>query len=59
MNFYRARYEWPDGRKSFVTFVSLRRYALAYAADYVRCFTGGYLLELVEERGAQVELELT
>ena len=58
MNLYRARYEWPDGRKSNITFASRRINALGFAADYVRIFVKGYLLELVEERALEWELEL-
>ena len=58
MNLYRARYEWPDGRKSWVTFSSMKHDALRWAADYVRCFVGGYLLGLEEIRPMAWELEL-
>jgi hypothetical protein len=55
MNLYRARYEWPEtsayaGRTSWVSFTSLPHDALAWAAAYVKAFTGGYLLALREER---------
>lgn len=53
MNLYRAAYAWPDGRRSWVTFTAPRSDALRYAADYVRCFTGGELLALREDRPLQ------
>ena len=50
MMLYRARYEWQDGRTSYFTFASVPADALRYAADCVRAWTRGYLLELHEER---------
>ena len=59
MNLYLAYYEHADGSPSRVTFASLPHDALRFVADYVRCFTGGYLLALVEDRGLQQTLSLT
>lgn len=47
---YRATFEHLDGRQSRLTFAALRSDALRMAADLVRCYTGGYLLGLHEQR---------
>ena len=47
---YRAFYEHRDGTPSRVTFASVPHDALRRAADYVRCYIGGYLLALEEGR---------
>ena len=55
---YRARYLWPDGRPSRITFASYPQDALRWAGDYVRCFVGGELLAITEERPCVVQLRL-
>ena len=55
MRLYRANYEWPDGRISWVTFASLPHDALRWAADYVRCFVRGELLSITEQHPCAIQ----
>lgn len=62
MNLYRISYAWPDGRQSQVSMASPESQILRRAAEYVRCFARGELLEIREERPIvrePVQLELT
>jgi hypothetical protein len=56
---YRARYTWPDGRASYVTFASVPHDALRWAGDYVRMFVQGELLSIDEQRPSVIQLSLT
>jgi hypothetical protein len=58
VNLYRARYEWPSGRQSWVTFAALPHDALRWASDYVRAFVGGELLSITEERTLSTQFKL-
>ena len=58
MTLYRARYLWPDGRCSWVSFASFPADALRWASDFVRCFTGGELLSITEQHPLRVQLNL-
>lgn len=56
---YRAAYEWPrTGRRGRFTLAARSDEALPMAAEWVKKFTGGYLLSLVEVKPLETNLEL-
>lgn len=56
---FRAAYEYPKtGTRGRITFIEERERALPWAAEYVKHYTNGYLLSLVELRPASVQREL-
>lgn len=55
---YRARYSWPDGRRSYVTFAALPCDALRWAGDFCRSF-GAELLAIAEDRALNLNHSLT
>ena len=50
MFLYRCQFERQDGSISRFTFASVPSDALRLAADLVRCYAGGYLLAVTEDR---------
>lgn len=56
---FRAAYEYPiTHKRGRITFVATRDRALMWAAGYVKYFCKGYLLSIVEDRPAEVNMKL-